>query len=254
MSEEGFTPLLYEIFSDLPRCGPGRDQDTQKAWNMIPPFAHPPRILDMGCGPGKQALTLARISGGTVTAVDNHADYPAQLKHAAAEQSLQDHVLPVVSDMKTPAVPEASFDVIWSEGAVYIMGVTHALTTWRRYLKPGGYVAFTDAVLLKPDAPQEVMDFWKAEYPDFGDTQTLLERVRDAGYAPFEPFHLPPEAWLDDYYLPLESRLVALKTKYAQDAEALEVIQSVQSEIDLFKAYSDYYGYVFVVCKAVEYA
>jgi len=37
--------------------------------------------------------------------------------------------------MRHLAVAAAGFDLIWSEGAAYIMGFERALTDWRRFLK-----------------------------------------------------------------------------------------------------------------------
>jgi hypothetical protein len=38
----------------------------------------------------------------------------------------------------------ASFDLIWCEGAMYIMGFRDALAGWPKLLTPRGYVAVTE--------------------------------------------------------------------------------------------------------------
>jgi hypothetical protein len=58
---------------------------------------------------------------------------------------------------------------------------------------------------------------------------------------------LPEDAWLDEYYNPLERRLDLLRAKYKDDSEALKIIESDQEEIDLYRKYSEWYGYVFYV-------
>ena len=40
-----------------------------------------------------------------------------------------------------------------------------------------------------------------------------------------------------------------LRDKYKDNKEALERIYKTQSEIDLYRKYSDYYGYVFYIFK-----
>jgi len=75
--------IFYALFSGLPRCGPGSDASTRRAFSLLPPLPPNPKILDVGCGPGMQTLELARLAGGTVTAVDNHAPYLEELRRRA---------------------------------------------------------------------------------------------------------------------------------------------------------------------------
>jgi len=58
---------------------------------------------------------------------------------------------------------------------------------------------------------------------------------------------LPESAWWDAYYHPLEERLELLREKYAATPEKVEVIESIQMEIEIYRKYSGYYGYVFYV-------
>ena len=46
---------------------------------------------------------------------------------------------------------------------------------------------------------------------------------------------------------PIEHRLAALRRQYRNDAQALAVLDEEQQEIDLFRNYGDYYGYVFYI-------
>ncbi|MGE5484827.1 MAG: hypothetical protein ACM3X4_07420 [Ignavibacteriales bacterium] len=40
--------------------------------------------------------------------------------------------------------PPESFDLIWSEGAIYIMGFGNGLTAWKPLLRRGGYVVVSE--------------------------------------------------------------------------------------------------------------
>jgi hypothetical protein len=40
----------------------------------------------------------------------------------------------------------SSFDVVWSEGAIYLMGFESGLARIKEFVKPRGYVAVSDAV------------------------------------------------------------------------------------------------------------
>ena len=60
-------------------------------------------------------------------------------------------------------------------------------------------------------------------------------------------FILSPVAWWDNFYIPLEKRLSMLRKKYLENDQALELIEFVQLEIDLYRKYPEYYGYVFYI-------
>lgn len=63
-------------------------------------------------------------------------------------------------------------------------------------------------------------------------------------------FALPEAAWWDEYYGSLEARLRALRCgQYAGNALAQAILDSTQQQIDLYREYSDCYGYVFYVLK-----
>ena len=42
--------FFYEIFSDLPRQGPGDNNSTQKAYSLLTGIPEKPQILDIACG------------------------------------------------------------------------------------------------------------------------------------------------------------------------------------------------------------
>ena len=44
----------------LPQQGPGSDASTLRALRMLGELPDAPRVLDLGCGPGRQTLALAR--------------------------------------------------------------------------------------------------------------------------------------------------------------------------------------------------
>ncbi len=44
-----------------------------------------------------------------------------------------------------------------------------------------------------------------------------------------------------------EKRLVFLREKYKLDEKAQELLNHIQKEIDVFRKYSEYYGYVFYI-------
>jgi len=70
---------FFRLFDELPRHGPGSDDSTREALRRLPPLPAAPRVLDLGCGAGRQTLVLARELGAPITAVDLHAPFLAKL-------------------------------------------------------------------------------------------------------------------------------------------------------------------------------
>ncbi len=143
----------------------------------------------------------------------------------------------------------ATFDVIWSEGAIYIIGLEKGLREWRPVLKQGGYLAASHISWLESDVPEEPKRFWEEEYPAIRTISENLDTFERAGYTNIGHFALPESAWWDDYYLPIEERLIHLREKYQDSAAARATIDNMQREIDLYRRYSDYYGYVFYIAR-----
>ena len=245
-------PVLLDIHTDLPRQGPGSAASTARAWSLVEDLPESPRFLDIGCGPGMQTLDLARLVDGEILAVDLLPAYLDELRRRTCRAGLSNRVIAQQGDMFDLQLPENSFDVVWSEGAIYIIGFERGLVEWRRLLRPGGYTCVTEISWLREDIPQKVRRFWNEEYPAMRDVPTNLAIARRAGYEVVGYFTLPEADWWDDYYLPLEKRLDMLRTRYQGDAGALAAIESTQQEIDLYRDHSDCYGYVFYVLRRVE--
>jgi SAM-dependent methyltransferase len=70
---------------------------------------------------------------------------------------------------------QMTFDVVWSEGALYIMGFENALRSCRGLLKPGGYLAASELCWFGDDPPDEVQVFFETGYPDM---RTVAENER----------------------------------------------------------------------------
>ncbi len=246
--------IFLQVHSGLPREAPGDFASTRRALELAASRrsggAPVRRVLDVACGPGMQTLHLAGLMPqARILAVDLHMPYLRELGLRCARAGAGGRVTPVCADMRRLPVAPESVDLVWCEGGAYLMGVAEALAAWRCLLRPGGAVAFTDAVWLRPDPPEAVRAFW-TEYSAMADREGVRRRVRDAGLDLIGDFVLPPSAWWDEYYGPLEQRLTAFRERYADDPGALAVLAAEQREIDLYRRYGDYYGYAFFVACA----
>lgn len=115
--------------------------------NTLPPLTNR-LILDLGCGTGEQAAALV-ARGARVIAVDLNED---SLRQARARD------LPGaefrLADLREPLCLEAPADGIWSRfAAAYFPDLIPVLEVWKRYLRPGGWVALTEIDDLFGHAP-----------------------------------------------------------------------------------------------------
>ncbi len=246
-------PRLFQVFLDvqrgLPRQGPGCDDATRRALALCRPLPDAPRVLDVGCGPGAQSVALARALAGRITAVDLLREYLHALRERAEAAGVAARIGIVAADMRALPVGRERFDLVWSEGAAYIMGFERALRAWRELLVPGGCLALSELVWLRPDPPAELATFFGEEYPPMTDVATNLASLRACGYEPLDHFVLPDSAWWDAYYTPLETKLPGLRASYARDPEALSVVAASEREIAMRRAYPEWYGYAFFVAR-----
>jgi len=248
-------PIFYEIFEQLHRLGPGSNEFTRRAYKAIQSdstLPHPLNVLDIGCGTGIHTLELASLIDGKITSMDNHQPFLDKLQNKLTTNRLKEKIQCVKGDMNAMEFPPQSYDLIWSEGAIFITGFEKGIKEWKQFLKPGGYVALTDAFWLKPNPPEEVKAFWDTILPGFLSREQAIQLIEQNGYEMVHHFNLPESAWWDVFYHPLEDRLKIVSEKYTGNPDAENLISSLYHEIDMYRKYSEYYGYVFLIFKLKE--
>lgn len=244
-----FWKLFFEVYEALPRQGPGNRAATAQALALCRDLPASPAVLDLGCGTGAQTLDLAELTSGSIIAIDSHAPSIALLKERMAGKGLSDRVEARVGDMAQLDLPPESFDLLWSEGALYNIGLGKALRICHGLLRPGGYLAFTDAVWRKQDPPPEVKESFAADYPSMGSVAEVLAAIERAGFSLIDHFALPDAAWWDDFYRPMQLRIAELREKYKGDAEALATLAELAREPEMHRRHSECYGYEFFVTR-----
>jgi len=258
MEPRGQTEFFYQIFdASLPRLGVGNEASTKRALDTVLPAisprggdpAHPLRILDIGCGNGAGTICVARHVNGSILAVDNRQAFLDELQRRAAKAGVSGKIQVSLRDMRTLAKEEGPFDLIWSEGAIFIVGFRAGLAAWHSLLAPGGGLAVSELAWLKSDPPAECREFFSSVYPAMTDVATNLATIAACGYEVVGHFAQPESAWWEPLYHPLEERLRVLRGQHAADAEKLSMIESIQMEIDVYRKYSAYYGNVFYLMR-----
>ncbi|WP_116246647.1 cyclopropane-fatty-acyl-phospholipid synthase family protein [Nocardiopsis sp. FIRDI 009] len=236
---------FFALHADLPRQGPGSDATTRRMLDLAGPLPERPRVLDVGCGPGRSALLLAAEAGARVTAIDVHQPFLDALTAAAAERGLADRVTAENRSMDDLPWPDGTFDVVWAEGSAFVMGFERALRSWRRLLAPGGVLVVTDCEWTTDTPSPEARAFWDAAYP----LRTREENTavaREAGYRVRAARLQPDSDWWPEYYEPLEARAEAADTSVPGMAEA---VAGARAEIALRRDHGGEYGYTAFVLR-----
>jgi SAM-dependent methyltransferase len=235
---------LVALHWRLRRLGPGSASCALKALALCADLPPAPNILDVGCGTGASSLVLASVTKGRIVASDLFAAFLGQLRERAAATGQARRIQTVAADMHRLPFRDGSFDLIWSEGAAYVMGFDEALATWRPLARAGGYLVVSELSWFRPDPPAEIKDYWEVHYPAIRRVEDNLAAAEGAGWTRVGGFHLPAAAW-DRYYAPLARRLPVFRRLHAGDPGARAVADMTEQEISLMRRYADVCGYEF---------
>ncbi len=233
MSAEAFLTL----HRNLPREGPGEAADVAWLGQQVE-LPEGALIADLGCGPGADIGALLELApGANVVAVDHHLQFLGQ---ASELWETDERVEIRLADMREPG---GKFDLIWCAGAVYFLGVTEALDGWRKFLKPGGIIAFSEPCFWTDEPSPAVRGIWSG-YAGMGNENSLETRIDAAGFETIANRRLSDAAW-SDYFGPLLERMAELRTN--ADEDLMRVLGEEAAEIAAWDQYGDEFGYLLSV-------
>lgn len=199
-------------------------------------------------------MALAKATGGQISAVDLLPPFLKQLETSAAERGLSDQIeihTGNMGDLGPLGLDEGSYDLIWSEGAIYIIGFDRGLSDWRRYLAPGGRVAVSEVAWLVDTPPDRMRAFWEGHYPGMRSQAENAAAIESAGYRLLDEFVVPDNEWWDDYYTLVEARLEVLRGE-RDDAPWQAVIAAHDEELSVVREGLHSFGYVFYIMEASD--
>jgi ubiquinone/menaquinone biosynthesis C-methylase UbiE len=202
---------------------------TRKAFRMLPRLDKP-RILDIGCGSGVPTLELARLGRGEVIGIDIDRRALEEFGSKIEEAGLANRVKAINCSMLNMEFADGSFDVIWSEGSIFVIGFERGIREWKRFLKPGGFMVIHD---------------------EQGIINEKLEQISNCGYELLGCFTLTKEVWWKEYFASLEKWIVETPPKHGDDPKFLEEYRQAQEELEMFRKHPELNSSVYFVIKKV---
>ena len=181
---------------------------TRRAFELLPRIENP-HILDIGCGSGIPTIMLAKLSNGKITGIDIDDCLLDRLEKRIHEEELSNQVVTKKCSLFNIDFPNETFDIVWVEGSIWIIGFKKGLEEWRRLLKPKGFLVIHDSV-------KTVLN--------------KLDILSNLGYELINHFKLPEDAWLKEYCIPLE-RLIKEQRRKTEDPEMLKILERYQNEV-----------------------
>lgn len=203
---------------------------TRKAFASIPKPENP-RILDIGCGSGVPTIELARLCDCRIVALDNDRYQLSLLEKKVKYKGLEDRIEVINCSAKNMNFPDESFDIIWSEGLIFVIGFEKGLKEWRHILKPGGYMAIHD---------------------EKGNVEQKLELITACGYELLDHFILDRDIWWNEYCAPMEREIHNIQNKYPGESNLIGKFGRELREIELFNKEPEKFESVFFVMKKIN--
>lgn len=248
-TESAEIAALIALHDGLDHLGPADASVSRAILSELPPLPLAPHIVDLGCGTGASALLLAEWFDSPIKAVDQVGAFLRTLRERASARGLTERIETIEADMGALDWPEASVDLLWSEGAAYNLTFSGALKAWRPLLTPGGLAVISELSWFTESPPEAARAFWAPRYPTLGSERENCAYAPSAGFEVLSTRRLTSEAWWRSYYTPLLARVAALKP--VADAVMASVLAETELETAIFRDHSDHYGYTFYVLRAI---
>ena len=124
-----FWEVFFEVYERLPRQGPGSHASAARALDLCSELPSSPTVLDLGCGvrgPDAAPRRSHRSKTPSWPSTATHRTSSACEQQLPSGASLTGFSL-MVGDIGRPHLASESFDLIWSEGALYNVGIENAL-------------------------------------------------------------------------------------------------------------------------------
>lgn len=205
------------------------------------------RVLDMGCGYGEGACNLAYEMRCRIVACDSNPENIEIARENAIKRGVSHLITFEEKDILGADFSETPFDLILAEGGVLsYLSREKGLNLASKWLLPRGWFAFSDLIILDPEAPKEILDIYKYNYYCYETEDSYRMMISKTDLEIHFMCLVPLSGW-DNYYAHLARRLEDTDGIFAD----YNVKMAFHKEIDIFyrlEAYK-YIGYLFCVTR-----
>lgn len=163
------------------------------------------KVLDVGCGVGTTAITVAERFGAEVTAVDIEPLMLQRAEAAVAAAGVADRVRVRKGDILALDFPDDAFDVVIAEAVTMFVDRSRAARELIRVCGPGGRVLATEFMWRRPPSEEAREVFLGQVCPGlrFDTAEDWIRIYTDAGLSKIEidegPFEMmTPKGFIQD--------------------------------------------------------
>ena len=179
-------PFIPELLADLWALGCSLEVIVE----LIRPLGLPAettRVLDLGCGKGAVALTLAQEFGFQAMGVDFFEPFIQEARECAEEMGVASLCQFVCDDIRNTLGEARDFDVVIYASVGVLGRLDECVAKLRKCIRPGGYMLIDNVFLADPD---KVESPW---YEHCATHQETLRRLTAYGDALLREVIIPTE-------------------------------------------------------------
>lgn len=129
------------------------------------------RVLDAGCGIGEPAIRVAQQAGANIVGVTVSNEQVRRATELAEKSGVSDKVSFQFADAMNLPFDDNSFDAAYALESIIHMDRVTALREFRRVVRPGGNIVFTDLFARapkpvdKPSVIDQLVSLWLLSEP-----------------------------------------------------------------------------------------
>jgi 2-polyprenyl-3-methyl-5-hydroxy-6-metoxy-1,4-benzoquinol methylase len=179
-------PYIPELLADLWALG----SSVEVILDLLRPLGLPAKttcVLDLGCGKGAVALTMAKELGFQALGVDFFEPFVQESREHAEEMGVADLCQFVCKDIRDTLLEASDFDVVIYASVGTLGRLDECVAKLRRCVVPGGYIIIDNMFLADLD---KVESPW---YEHCADHQETLRRITAYGDALLREVIIPTE-------------------------------------------------------------
>jgi ubiquinone/menaquinone biosynthesis C-methylase UbiE len=188
-------------------------------------------LLDIGCGSGIPTMELARLSGGQVLGIDIDQLRLDKLEEKIGKENLSDKVHTLNCSIDEMNFEDESFDIVWSEGSISVVGFEKGINEWRRLIKPKGFLVIHDSLI---------------------NLDSKLEQISKSGYKLLDYFIIDRDVWFEKYFLPLSIEVDHVREYCKLEPDTIREIEKYQNQLNEFERNPELNQSVFFVMQKIS--